>query len=347
MSHQYVAVQWNRQKLVYDLLLWFGIAAYIALFVIVTNMLFSGVNALSPMIVLIRAFATCAFVMLSCILCIGPLARLDTRFLALLYNRRHFGVSMFLVATTHAVLVVIWYHSFGEVSPIESLFASPGSFDSLANLPYQQVGVVALALIALLAATSHDFWNTNLGPGLWKAIHMSVYVAYTLIVLHVVAGAMQSPDTGVLPWFVMTSVLIVGGLHIIAAWRSREASQPASDWVDAGDWRDIADGSAKTITVGSGERIAVFRYDDNHIAAVGNVCRHQGGPLGEGRVIDGCITCPWHGFQYRPEDGCSPPPFTEKIPTFEVRVEQDRVLVNPVALPPGTARNVAVVARPG
>ena len=29
------------------------------------------------------------------------------------------------------------------------------------------------------------------------------------------------------------------------------------------------------------------------------------GPLGEGKIVDGCITCPWHGFQYRPQDGCT------------------------------------------
>jgi len=62
------------------------------------------------------------------------------------------------------------------------------------------------------------------------------------------------------------------------------------------------------------EPIAVFRYDGT-VAAVSNVCWHPAGPLGEGRVMDGCITCPWHGYQYPPEDGCSPPPFNERIAT--------------------------------
>jgi nitrite reductase/ring-hydroxylating ferredoxin subunit len=53
-------------------------------------------------------------------------------------------------------------------------------------------------------------------------------------------------------------------------------------------------------------------------------------------VIDGCVTCPWHGYQYRPEDGCSPPPSTEKVPTFRLRRDGDIVLVDPRALPPGT-----------
>ena len=57
----------------------------------------------------IRAFGTCAFLMLTIILSIGPLARLDRRFLPLLYNRRHFGVLTFLVALLHASFMVDWF----------------------------------------------------------------------------------------------------------------------------------------------------------------------------------------------------------------------------------------------
>src|SRR3712207_1267568 len=32
--------------------------------------------------------------------------------------------------------------------------------------------------------------------------------------------------------------------------------------------------------------------------AVSNVCRHQFGKLGRGRVEDGCLECPWHRARY-------------------------------------------------
>ena len=60
------------------------------------------------------------------------------------------------------------------------------------------------------------------------------------------------------------------------------------------------------------------------------------GPLGEGRIIDGCVTCPWHGYQYRPEDGCSPPPFKEKVTTYRLKVVDGYIYINPEAHPPGT-----------
>ncbi len=85
----------------------------------------------------------------------------------------------------------------------------------------------------------------------------------------------------------------------------------------------------------NGERIAVFR-DGRQIGALTNVCAHQNGPIGEGRIINGCVTCPWHGYEYRLEDGCAPPPFTEKLATYRVRLRDGIVEVDPNALPPGT-----------
>jgi len=58
-------------------------------------------------------------------------------------------------------------------------------------------------------------------------------------------------------------------------------------------------------------------------------------PLGEGRVIDGLVTCPWHGFQYEPATGASPAPFTEKVPTFRLRLQGDEVWIDPRPNPAG------------
>ncbi|MDX1964460.1 MAG: Rieske (2Fe-2S) protein [Pirellulales bacterium] len=37
--------------------------------------------------------------------------------------------------------------------------------------------------------------------------------------------------------------------------------------------------------------------------ALDGVCPHQGGPLGQGRVTDCWVTCPWHGWQFDVRDG--------------------------------------------
>ena len=80
----------------------------------------------------------------------------------------------------------------------------------------------------------------------------------------------------------------------------------------------------------------MFRYHGKLSAVDERLALHQQGPLGEGRIVDGCITGPSHGWEYRPQDGEAPPPYTEKITTYRVRVENGQVLLNPEPLPPGT-----------
>jgi nitrite reductase/ring-hydroxylating ferredoxin subunit len=59
---------------------------------------------------------------------------------------------------------------------------------------------------------------------------------------------------------------------------------------------EIEESRAKIFCVDK-ERIAIYKHE-NKLYALHNVCKHQGGPLGEGKILDGCITCPWHGYQY-------------------------------------------------
>ncbi len=94
----------------------------------------------------------------------------------------------------------------------------------------------------------------------------------------------------------------------------------------------MVEARGKVVTV-AGERRAVFRHQGK-LFGLSNVCRHQGGPLGEGKIVDGCVTCPWHGWQYKPEDGGSPPPFEEVAETFPLRVVGEEVYFYPEPHPP-------------
>lgn len=336
MSVQYAAVKWNRNKRLYDLAIVTGIGLYLAAFAGIGKWIRPG---FSDEVLILRALGTCAFVMLHIVLCIGPLARLDRRFLTLLYNRRHLGVATFLVGLAHAVLAVGWYHGFGRLNPFVSLLSSNSNYGSLAAFPFEILGLAALIILFLMAATSHDFWQKNAGPSVWKALHMLVYPAYALLVLHVALGALQSEASLLYTLLLGVGVVLVVGLHLFTGLRERrrDAGGPAvRSWVEVGTIDEIPENRAKTVCLAGRERVAVFRFD-GRIAAVTNVCAHQRGPLGEGKVIDGCITCPWHGWDYRPEDGCAPPPFAEKIATYEVRVDGRRILLNPDPLPSGTS----------
>jgi nitrite reductase/ring-hydroxylating ferredoxin subunit/DMSO/TMAO reductase YedYZ heme-binding membrane subunit len=345
VSARYVAVKWNRNKRLYDLAILAGVALYLSIFVAAGTVVWSGPDAVSVEVLLIRALGTCAFLLLHVVLCIGPLARFDRRTLPLLYNRRHLGVATFLVGLAHAVLAVGYYHGFGTVGPLLSLFTSNTQYGSLTAFPFEILGVAALAILFLMAATSHDFWQKTLSPGAWKALHMLVYPAYVLLVLHVCLGALQAESSLVYPILVGLGAATVAILHLAAAWREsrRDArlelpwhETDGRRWVEVGTANEIPENRAKVVCVEGGERVAVFRHGGG-LSAVTNVCAHQRGPLGEGKILDGCITCPWHGWQYRPEDGQSPPPFTERISTYRLLVVGNRILLDPEPLPPGTA----------
>lgn len=356
MSVSYTGIGWNRQKRLYDAAAAGCVAAFLAVFVAVQFAVNPPPNDVSAPIVFIRALGACAIVMLHVILAIGPLCRLDRRFLPLLYNRRHLGVMMFLVALAHAILSVLWYHGFGNVNPALSLLSSSTRFGSFRDFPFEILGIAGLTWLFLMAATSHDFWLRNLTPRVWKNLHMGVYFAYASLVLHVALGLLQGEAS---PVFVIALALGVAGLttlHLFAAARESRRDRPRAGgpdgWIDVCAADEIREARARTVCLpatGSDlrpERIAVFRHDDR-ISAVANVCRHQGGPLGEGRIIDGCITCPWHGYQYRPHDGCAPPPFDDKVSTYRVRITRGRVEIDPRPLPPGTPVEPAVIGSSG
>lgn len=344
MSHDYKAVQWTPFKKRFDLWMLVGITLYLVAFLAITYATQPAGDSLAPIQALIRATGTLAFLLLTFILCIGPLARLTDRFKPFLYNRRHLGVTTFLIALIHAAVVLLWYHGFSETNLLVSLFISNPRYDSLAGFPFEVLGFVALIIMFLMAATSHDFWNANLGPGVWKALHMGVYIAFGLLVAHIALGAIQFEKSPIYVGLLAASAIAVAGLHVFTGLASlRPSDRLARDgWLKVARTCEMEDARAKIVRPLSGEAIAVFRDGDN-VSAVSNVCRHQGGPLGEGKIVDGCITCPWHGFQYRMEDGQSPAPFTEKIATYATRIVDGMIYVNPEPNPPGTPQAPSLI----
>lgn len=336
MGHSYRAVQWNRFKARYDLALIAGVVLFIGAFMGIS----SGVHPeATAETLLIRGLGLAAIVLLHVILAIGPLARLDRRWLPLLYNRRHLGVTMATLALIHGGFSILQFHAFGDTNPIVSLFTARSGADSISQLPFQPIGAAALAILLLMAATSHDFWLANLTAPVWKALHMLVYIAYALVVLHVALGSLQVQSHWAPGAILGAGVLGLGALHTMAAFKGRgpDTRQPKAvgDWVDVGATSDVPEGRALAVMVG-GERVAIFK-NDGKLSALSGVCQHQNGPLAEGRIVDGLVVCPWHGFQYRPNCGKSPEPFHETVPTFRLEVRGGRVFVEAKPLPLGTA----------
>lgn len=337
MGLDYKFILWNEHKKKYDIVIVSVMVLYIILFVIVS---LATNPEMTVETIIIRAFGSLAILMLHLILVIGPLSRLNAKFLPLLYNRRHLGVSMFLAALVHGVFSMVQFHTLGNVNPIKSLFTSNMAYDSLNDFPFQVLGFLALLILFAMASTSHDFFLKNLSPKVWKGLHMLVYLAYALVVMHVVLGAFQQETS----LFTLTLLLLgfaaVTGLHLIAALKESKVDgtrtkKNAEGWLVVCHPDEIEESRAKIFTV-DGERVAIFKHEGK-LSAIHNVCKHQGGPLGEGKIVDGCVTCPWHGYQYLAHNGQSPPPFSEKVKTYELKLQHDMVYINSNAFAEGTA----------
>ena len=212
MSDGYKPILWNKFKKQYDAILWVTIMLYLLIFIAYNQVTFPSSNFNT---VLIRAFGTLAIVLLHVILLIGPAARLSPKFLPILYNRRHLGVSLFIIGAVHGLLSLFWFHGNGNVNMLVSLFTSNTHYNSLLYFPFQTLGFFALLILAVMAFTSHDFWLSFLSPKFWKAMHMLVYVAYALIIMHVALGIIQFEKSAVLIILLFVGLLSICLLHCI------------------------------------------------------------------------------------------------------------------------------------
>lgn len=61
--------------------------------------------------------------------------------------------------------------------------------------------------------------------------------------------------------------------------------------------KDIPPGHSLIIDLPNGCQIALFNVEGK-IYALDNTCPHMGGPLGEGKIEKGCVTCPWHAWTF-------------------------------------------------
>lgn len=88
---------------------------------------------------------------------------------------------------------------------------------------------------------------------------------------------------------------------------------------------EIPLGKSLVVQVG-GKQIAVFNVDGQFFA-IYNVCPHEGGPLGEGRLKGCVVSCPWHDLAFDVRNGEATDGGGYCVGSYEVRVEGAEVFV--------------------
>src|SRR6266403_1364211 len=92
---------------------------------------------------------------------------------------------------TCAFFMVEWYAVQHALPSLYDELTKVSDYGKFIGFPFKALGLVALLILFLMAATSHDYWLVFLKPPVWKGLHMALYVAYGLVVMHVALGVVQ------------------------------------------------------------------------------------------------------------------------------------------------------------
>lgn len=186
----------------------------------------------SPEMRLWRAVGDAAVVLLLVSLAIGPLARLSGPAGRLMAWRRQIGIWAAVLASAHSLLIVDGWAQWSvrrflgyELVPQLGREARMEPGFGLANL----VGLVALAWLLILLATSSDRALRFLGPAGWKWVHHGSYVTFYLVLLHsiyflfihytVSFHRAPAPENW-FRWPLLLMGLVVLGLQWVAFWQT-------------------------------------------------------------------------------------------------------------------------------
>lgn len=99
-----------------------------------------------------------------------------------------------------------------------------------------------------------------------------------------------------------------------------------SRWHSVGLLSALPDGKPARRFIGETPLVVVRA--GSRASVLADRCSHLSGPLSEGDVADGCVTCPWHGSVFSLADGeVVHGPATAPQPAFETRVVGEELQV--------------------
>jgi nitrite reductase/ring-hydroxylating ferredoxin subunit/uncharacterized membrane protein len=185
-----------------------------------------------------------------------------------------------------------------------------------------------LATLAAAVAGYADYADTDGAAGDRATLHSTLMLV--ALVLYLISLVTRIDELTVPPvalalsiagYLVMLAGAYVGGdvVYALGNMVSRHAWRPAgSKWAGIKIDGDLADNAPTKAMMGTEPLLLV--KDGTTVHALHDTCAHAGAPLHEGRLVDGCIECPWHQSRYRLSDGRHVQgPTTFDQPRYEVR----------------------------
>ena len=205
-------------------------------------------------------------------------------------------------------------------------------FDLLGQPAAADVALIAGVVLMLLSALSGaaDYSDTDGTARMRATVHSTLMVIALVIYAISLAMRLGSVEVQTLPivlsvvaYVVMTASAFVGGdvAYVLGNMVNRHAFRGAgTKWValDLGGVDDIPEGQLFKAKAGA-NNLVIVRTGET-ILALHETCAHAGGPLAEGKLVDGQVECPWHGSRFRLADGhATRGPTVYDQPSYEVR----------------------------
>ncbi|HET7181206.1 MAG TPA: Rieske 2Fe-2S domain-containing protein [Candidatus Limnocylindrales bacterium] len=258
-----------------------------------------------------------------------PLGDLAHRFLFWLFSHmtpiRDLLVGRWLGHPLHAVLTD---------APIGILFLVL-AFDALSmgEAAAWALGVGILTMLGAALAGFADYADTD-GKARERATLHSTIMIVALLVFVVSLLVRLGSGTGsglgvILSWagfLILSAGAYVGGdvVYVLGNMVSRHAFRGAgTKWLALEPAEVDATGAipeGKPVKAKLGINQLVLVRQGETILALHDTCAHAGGPLNEGKLVEGQIECPWHYSRYRMTDGAvTRGPSVYDQPAYEVR----------------------------
>jgi len=188
------------------------------------------------------------------------------------------------------------------------LFVATGVVPPIAGDVALGVGVAAAILAAMSGLTDHH--ETSGFERRTATVHGLTMT--TVLIVEVVSLVMRrSPDLRLSAIVIATLgyVLALAGSYvgghltfgIGSAINHNAFFEGPADFVKVGIRNDFPEGEMRRVEA-NGLPVVIMRRD-GLLQAIGAVCAHAGGPLEQGKLDGGVVTCPWHFSRFRFEDG--------------------------------------------
>ena len=190
---------------------------------------------------------------------------------------------------------------------------------------------IAFGVLAMLGAALAGFADYADTDGLARqraTVHSTLMiVALVVYVVSLVVRWGNPPDrtvaiaTSVLAYLFLAAGAYIGGDVVYSlgnmvdrhAWRSRGAK-----WASLDAPAEIPENAPTKAKMGA-QTLVLVRTGET-VLALHETCAHAGGPLSEGRLVNGCIECPWHASRFDLATGhVKQGPAVYDQPGYEVR----------------------------